>query len=514
MEEYGAALNKVAPEGYQYYIADNGETINIIAKRMGVDKKSVAKENNIDENTSLNKGAIIKINQRERGVQKSAQQKNNTSATYNEATIDAIADAMEEISIESMLSPEDIVFSAKGSDEELRVSLLLPLTINGRAVRQFAEFYKGFLLGVEDLKEMGYNIKVNLFDTQRSGSRIEYIMTDDNFRNSDLIIGPVFEEQLQLVIDYAEVRNIPVISPLATLTKVNSKVVFQMSPDQAHRYDKIGELLTEESVVTLIYSDSNDVEYEKSIVGLLASYNMDYIIHSYRYEHPSVISDRNRKAEELIKEMQRDADEFGVKLDSTQLQRMLPDLSTSDLTPLVANKAKHNLFFIMSDNETDVERILSALSSAYLSQRSKNYGSGSTTQELHLSRRLPSQYNVIANPEWRDYNSIDRSAYFNNRVISVNSYQASRESYEIKRFDSRYAAEFDDFASLYAYRGYDVAMIFGEGSFRDIIFGMDGMDYTPLQNGYYFDQKTESGNRVNINWMRVKYNPNFTTTVD
>ena len=40
------------------------------------------------------------------------------------------------------------------------------------------------------------------------------------------------------------------------------------------------------------------------------------------------------------------------------------------------------------------------------------------------------------------------------------------------------------------------------------------MNYTPLQSGYYFDQKVEDGNRININWMKVKYNPNFTTTVE
>ena len=449
----------VSPRGYKYYIADNGETINIIAKRMGVDKKSVAKANKIDVNTSLNKGVIIKIDQRSKSQEQSIENIDQEAKSIT----DEIADVMTEVSIESLISPEAVVFDAKNSGEELKISLLLPLTINERPVRQFADFYKGFLLGVEDLKEIGYNIKINLFDTQRSSERIEYIMTDNAFRASDLIIGPVFEDQLQRVVDYAEVRNIPVVSPLATLSKVSSPVVFQMSPDLQHRYDKIGNMFTEENVVTLIYSDSNDKEYEKSVTKLLANYDMDYVIHSYRYEHPSAISDRNRKAEELIKEMQEDADEFGITLDSSHLMRMLPDLSTSDLTPLVANKAKHNIFFIMSDNETDVERILSALSSAYLTQRSKNYGRRTTTQELHLDRRLPSQYYVIANPNWRDYKSIDYTSYFNNRMITLNSYQASRESRVIKQFDSRYAAEYNDFATLYAYRGYDVAMIFGEG---------------------------------------------------
>ncbi|MFR9651271.1 MAG: hypothetical protein SNG35_04520, partial [Rikenellaceae bacterium] len=251
---------------------------------------------------------------------------------------------------------------------------------------------------------------------------------------------------------------------------------------------------------------------ERRIVELLGRHNMDYTMHSYRYEHPSAISDRNRAAEELIKEIQRDADEFGIQLDSTDMQSLLPDLSTSDLTPLVANKAEHNLFFIMSDNETDVDRILSALSSSYMSQRSRNYHR--SKDEIRLERRAPSSYNVIANPNWRNFKSLDKTAYFNNRVIMLSSYQASRDSKIVREFDSRYAAEFNDFPSLYSYRGYDAAVIFGEGIYYEMAFGLDGMNYTPLQNSYYFDQSGENGSRVNINWMRVRYNPNFTTQID
>ncbi len=500
LKEYGKRMESVDPTGYSYYVTDNGETISIIAKRMGVSKESIARVNNLSSTeASLSKGTILRIE-----TTKRAEQLTSVRLDSDEYAAP--------VTLQELIDPDQQIFAAKSHGECLNIALLLPLTVNGREVRQFAEFYKGFLLGVEDLKNMEYNVTVNLFDTQRSATRIEYIMTESRFLECDLIVGPVFEELTQPVIDYAEVRNIPVVSPLAAMNSVNSPVLFQMAPDSEYRYDKIESMLNENNTVTLIYGESNDPEYERSIVDLLGRRNMDYVIHSYSYEHPSAISDRNRAAEEFYKEMQRDAEEFGIPLDSTDMQRMLPDLSTSDLTPLVANKAKHNLFFIMSDNETDVDRILSALSSAYNSQRSKNYRR--SKEEIRLENRAPSSYNVIANPDWRNFRTLDYSSFFNNRVISLNSYQANRGSKIIREFDSRYAAEFNDFPSRYSYRGYDIAVIFGEGLYCDIMFGLDGMNYTPLQNSYYFEQRDENSNRVNINWMRARYNPNFTLRID
>ena len=314
IEQYEEVINSSAPEaGYKYYVADNGETINIVAKRIG----------------------------------------------------GATADGTEEFDLKAFitsLSSTPPLFSSLSSDERLNIALLLPLTINGKEMEPFAEFYKGFLLGVEELQEMEYDVTINLYDTQRSTTRIEYIMTEDNFLNCDLIVGPVFEDEMEIVAEYAKLRSIPVVSPLATLQSRDYEVVFQMSPDPTHRYDKISHLLNEENSITLIYSENNDKGYDDEIRELLDRQGVEYVIHSYKYEHPSVISDRNREAEEFIKEMERDAEEFGIVLDSSDINKLLPDLATSDLRPLVANKAKHNLFFIMSDNQTDVDRILGSTS--------------------------------------------------------------------------------------------------------------------------------------------------------
>ncbi|MFR9672803.1 MAG: transcriptional regulator, partial [Rikenellaceae bacterium] len=110
--------------------------------------------------------------------------------------------------------------------------------------------------------------------------------------------------------------------------------------------------------------------------------------------------------------------------------------------------------------------------------------------------------------------NIDHSIYFRDRVIDLPTYLARRDSDVIREFDSRYGTEFIDFPSLYSYRGYDAARIFGEGLFGDIEYGMMGESYTPLQSTYRFERGSENEMWINTHWMRVKYNINYTITID
>ena len=119
----------------------------------------------------------------------------------------------------------------------------------------------------------------------------------------------------------------PVVSPLANITGMNSDVLFQMAPDPAHKWEKAAELVNGDRQVTLIYTESTDKEFEKEILTLLG--DSDYKKHTYKYVHPSARTNSN----------------------------------SGDLTPLLDNGAD-NVFIVMSDNEVDVDRILAAIASA------------------------------------------------------------------------------------------------------------------------------------------------------
>ncbi|MFR9672422.1 MAG: LysM peptidoglycan-binding domain-containing protein, partial [Rikenellaceae bacterium] len=475
LDGYRSQLNRVAPEGLIYHLVEGEETMESLGRRFQMSRSQIEELNNLVSGATLSTGAIILVND----VDGEGQNRYRNS----------------------------VGFEPLSSDETLEIALLLPLSIRGYALRPMVEFYRGFLLGVEDLKRGGRDVVVNLFNTERDGEVVERIIGDSLYQKSNLIVGPVYEELLPAVLSDAERRYIPVVSPLVTLTQEesNSPVLFQMAPDRALRLKKVEDLfaddIDEDIVVTMISGQTNDDEYSSMIEAFLIEQGLEFheevdpyaVVDSmavdsmlidtmlidtmamdstllerrklriyerfeYKYEHPSVITEREKAAEERIKLAMEEArlivksndslilaglDSLIIPIDTLFLiDSLSAKPSPSDLTQLISRDTVTNIFFVTSNDETEVDRILSALASAYTAQAATLRGSGRRASEVF-------KFCVVSNPAWRQYENIDHSIYFRDRVIDLPTYLARRDSDVIREFDSRYGTEFSDFPSLY-----------------------------------------------------------------
>ncbi len=448
-EEYRNSLNSVADAGFSYHIVRPGETFYSLSHRFGISEEELSTLNGGLKAADLKAGAMLK-------VPGNAQPETNGEAPDSLTVTDTLsaADTVREIS-----------FRALRQSEPLRVALLLPLAVDGDANSNYLEFYQGFLLGLDSVKmRYGYSVDVALYNTGHNLQKVRDIVQTPEFRRSNLIVGPVYENVLQPVLEFAEEYAIPVVSPLAQMTEANSDVLFQLSPEPSKKYEKEGELFNGDRKVTLIYTEKTDQEFEQEILSLLG--DSEYARHTYKYQHPSV-----RKAEG----------------------------GPGDFTPLLQGDGE-KLFVVMADNEIDVDRILAALASAYTGLTSRGF--------------TEPRFAVLGNARWNRYNNIDRTMFFKNRVIFTSTYHAKRDGEVIRRFDSAYIRAFGSLPTLYSYRGYDTAMIFCPGMFSDIEYDMEGRRYEPLQTGYVFGQSDGRHNHVNQNWTRVNYNGDFTITLE
>lgn len=452
LTEYAEQLSSVT-EGDDYYVVQKGDTFYSLAKRFGISEEELSKLNNGLQPQDLKAGAMIRI-----PAQQSAHQEGEEVAT-TEPNVPSMEPSKPEQNV--------IDFRAVCNCDPLKVSLLLPLTTKGKANSNYLEFYQGFLLGLDSLKtKQGYSIDLDLYDTKRDPDEIHAIVQDDRFRRSQLIVGPVYEEELEEVVAFAEEKQLPIVSPLASIAHIQSDALFLMAPDPTKKYAKATNLLGEEKQVTLIYTESTDKEFEQEILHLLG--DKPYKKHLYKYQHPSI----------KVKE---------------------GELHPSDLTPILDNE-QDNLYIIMADNEIDVDRILAALASADTNLRARSLATP--------------KYSVLGNARWNRYQNIDRTIFFKNRVTFFSTYHAKRDSERIVAFDRAYLRAFGSLPSLYAYRGYDAAMIFVAGMYNDIEYDLEDRRYTPLQTIYRFTQQEEHKNHQNSDWMRVNYNSDFTITIE
>ena len=446
-EAYRTALNSVAEKGYAYHIVRPGETFYSLSRRFGTTEEELSRLNNGLQPADLKAGAMLKIPSDEPAAPAPA--------------VDSLSVAHPDSAAARQL-PE-VTFRALRRSEPLDIALMLPISVKGRANSNYLEFYQGFLLGLEQVKQRyGYSVELTFYNTGRDSAAIDRIVSSPDFARNRLIVGPVYEDELYPVVRYAEEHDVPVVTPLANIEALHSDALFQMAADPALKYDKVAELLNGNRRVTLIYAGSTDKEFEQEVLALLG--DRPFTRYNYRYEHPSV-----RRAN-----------------------------SPSDLTPLLQNK-EENVFVIMAENEVDVDRILAAIASADTSITSRGLTAPS--------------FVVLGNARWHRFGNIDRTMFFKDRLVFVSTYHAKRDAEVIASFDSDYIRAFGALPTLYSYRGYDAAMIFCPTMYGDIENDLENTTYTPLQTTYRF-QREEGGSHVNRNWTRVNYNSDYTITIE
>lgn len=444
LEQYKDNLNSVSgDDGYAFHLVHAGETLYALSRRFGISEEEIIRINNLTD--GLKTGTIIKLPSARSAATPVAE-------THDEESSSPEADAQPDKSAE-------ILFTAADERHTIDISLLLPLSAAGGR-NPYVEFYEGFLLGLEDMKAKGRSVNLTLFDTSHSYDKTAEIVSDPRFRRSKLIVGPVYEDELLPVLQFAESNSVPVVSPLAHIEKTGSSALFCMAPDPSVKYDKLRSLFGEGRHITLISAGSTDKEFEAEILGVLGS--RPYATYKYEYVHHTEA--RNSQSDR------------------------------GDMTPLLQN-GEDNIFVITAAEEIDVDRILAAIASAEAGITSRG--------------QAAPKYTVVGNPRWLRFNNIDRATFFRNRVVMISSYHAKRDSERVRSFDSRFIEAFGSLPSLYAYRGYDTATIFCNGIYNDISYDMEGRRYMPLQTVYRFSKRAD-GTHVNGEWMRINYNKDFT----
>ncbi len=70
--------------------------------------------------------------------------------------------------------------------DPIRIALVLPFQATTKASTQFLNFYSGALMAVQEQKEKGAHVVLNVYDLEQGSSAI---IDDPRFRESDIVIG-------------------------------------------------------------------------------------------------------------------------------------------------------------------------------------------------------------------------------------------------------------------------------------------------------------------------------------
>ena len=113
-------------------------------------------------------------------------------------------------------SPEDPMTPVRkfhwfSADDPIDIALILPINASGTPSASFLNFYSGALLAVQEQKEQGAHIVLNVYDLSQGA---EAITADRKFSESDIIIGPVEASTMAPFLEFSDQNGIPFVSPL------------------------------------------------------------------------------------------------------------------------------------------------------------------------------------------------------------------------------------------------------------------------------------------------------------
>ncbi len=77
------------------------------------------------------------------------------------------------------------------------------------------DLYEGMKLAIDTLAKEGVKISLRAYDTERNPEKIKELLTKEELQNTDLLVGPLFQEENKLVQDFSRTNRINLFNPVS-----------------------------------------------------------------------------------------------------------------------------------------------------------------------------------------------------------------------------------------------------------------------------------------------------------
>lgn len=137
------------------------------------------------------------------------------------------------------------------SARQASIAVLLPFMLHedapSKAALRATEFYKGFLLAADSLRNSSTPVSITAYDTNNSLSTIKDILSDSAFRRHTAIIAPDNASQLALVAEYGKNYDVAVFNSFVVRDEsyIHNPQMLQANLPSSLMYDKAVTALVE-----------------------------------------------------------------------------------------------------------------------------------------------------------------------------------------------------------------------------------------------------------------------------
>ena len=348
----------------------------------------------------------------------------------------------------------------------IKAAVVLPFNTDGTGTKdeqvRMVEYYEGFLMAVDSLKEKGVSIDLYTYDSGKTTASVKQILNKPEMKTMDIIFGPAHADQVKPMAEFAEKNNLRLVVPFTSKGDdvFNNPSVYQINTPQSYLYSEVYEhYLRKFPDAHVVFLDANTGHTDKA---------------------------------DFIK---------GLKEELKNRQMTFKELKGEDINPegmkLVVDSLRENVIIPTSGRNVALIKILPQL--------------------IVTSREHPN-YNMklFGYPEWQTYTDDHLASFFELDTYFYSSFYTNNLFPEAIRFTNAYRKWYSkDMANTfpkYGMLGFDTAYFFLLGlhkygsNFED---SMNQMMITPIQTGFKFDRVNNWGGFINRKVFFVNFTKNF-----
>lgn len=348
----------------------------------------------------------------------------------------------------------------------IKAAVMLPFMTDGGGNRdeqaRMVEYYEGFLMAVDSLKEKGVSIDLYTYDTRNNASSIKAILGKSEMKNMNIIFGPAYPDQVKPVAEFAKKNNIRLVVPFTSKGNevFNNPSIYQVNTPQSYLYSEVYEhFLRKFNTANVVFLDAADGDKDKA---------------------------------EFIK---------GLKEELKNKRIPFTELRGDDITPEslkgAMNHIMDNVFIPTSGTNVALIKLL---------------------PQLIVTLRDNPDYrmHLFGYPEWQTYTNDHLASFYELDTYFYSSFYTNNLFPEAVQFSSAYRRWYSkDMLNAfpkYGMLGFDTGYFFLKGLSQygsNLEDKLGKVTVTPIQTGFKFDRVNNWGGFINRKVFFVHFTKDF-----
>ena len=138
------------------------------------------------------------------------------------------------------------------------------------------DFYMGFQMAMDSLANMGLEARIHVWDTERSNALVRNIFGNPEIANMDLIIGPLFTENIDEATKVLNANNakVPMVNPFSKNMELmhNTSSMVQMMPEDDYFLEGYIDLVIRKSGGEVIHLVASSSKRDSTILYRVSNY--------------------------------------------------------------------------------------------------------------------------------------------------------------------------------------------------------------------------------------------------